>query len=80
MKMRLNARKIYAGTSNVEAIYEGLIMNDYVTDQKGLGYFRSTIRTEIIFFISLNTKTVEKTKKTKVKQVVKHGLRPIMLN
>lgn len=52
-------------------------MNDYVTDQKGLGYFSSTIRTEVIFFISLNTKTVEKTKKTKVKQVVKHGLRPI---
>lgn len=51
-------------------------MNDYVTDQTGLGYFR----TEIIFFISLNTKTVEKTKKTKVKQLVKHGLRPIMLN
>ena len=52
-------------------------MNDYVTDQKGLGYFSSTIRTEVKFFISLNTKTVEKTKKTKVKQVVKHGLRPI---
>ena len=31
MKMRLNARKIYAGTSNVEAIYEGLRgLNFYV--------------------------------------------------